>query len=544
MYKSKYHKYKSQYLDLKQVTMEQMGGTIGRTADNRTENLDIAEFLNNLNLDITQVTPVPVTINKISCTSVTISKTVKQVVRNEKQIPNETLQEIHFEDLGGSSNSPNIQNMELGEEAFGRFTALTKITLPNDVNKIGSAAFHGCTSLTTITIPSRVKRLETALFLGCTSLTTITIPPSVTFISDRVFVDCTSLTTITIPDGVKRLEYSLFRDCTSLTTITIPDSVTFIGHTFCEGCTLLTTINIPDNVSEIDNSAFKDCTSLVTITIPEGLTKLADWLFQGCTSLTTIPIPVSVTEIRVGVFDDCTSLTTITIPDGVKKLEYALFRGCTSLTTITIPPSVTYIGPYLFEGCTSLTTITIPPSVKVIDNRSDCGIFERCTSLTEVTIYDNNIEMLVGKHPIFNECKIQCVSFHYTHTEEGDTLDSLIPFLSLPGLDGHVNKIRLIKNNDTTKICILEYDTTQTNNIKFSCNNSNTYGEILPAQMLNPFGMTHLAPEVMSFFDECIYIKEVLKKDREFSIGIKKLFQRLAVSRNTHPSGCQKITSR
>ena len=524
--------------------MEQMGGTLGRTADNRTENLDIAEFLNNLNLDITQVTPVPVTINKISCTSVTISKTVKQVVRNGKQIPNETLQEIHFEDLGGSSNSPNIQNMELGEEAFGRFTALTKITLPNDVNKIGSAAFNGCTSLTTITIPSRVKRLETALFFGCTSLTTITIPPSVTFISDSVFMECTSLTTITIPDGVKRLEYSLFRYCTSLTTITIPDSVTFIGHTFCEGCTLLTTINIPDNVSEIDNSAFKDCTSLITITIPKGLKKLEHWLFQGCTSLTTITIPYSVTEIRVGVFDDCTSLTTITIPDGVKRLEYALFRGCTSLTTITIPPSVTYIGPYLFEGCTSLTTITIPPSVEDINNRSDCGIFERCTSLTEVTIYDNNINTLVEKN-LFNQCQIQCVSFHYTHTKEGDTLDSLIPFLLLlAGLDGHVNKIRLIKNNDTTQMCILEYDTTQTNNIKFSCNNSNTYGEILPEQILKPVGMKHLATDVMSFSDECIYIKTVLNKNRTFSSGIKKLFQRLAVSRNTHPSGCQKITSR
>jgi hypothetical protein len=61
----------------------------------------------------------------------------------------------------------------IGNEAFGRCTALTGVTLPSTIWKIQDSAFAGCSSLTTLTIPGSVEWIEVSgsAFSGATKLT-------------------------------------------------------------------------------------------------------------------------------------------------------------------------------------------------------------------------------------------------------------------------------------------------------------------------------------------------------------------------------------
>ena len=100
-------------------------------------------------------------------------------------------------------------------------TALTNITIPNNITTIGISAFNGCRNLTSIKIPNSITSISSNTFSECTSLTSIEIPNSVTSINSQAFFKCSSLTSITIPNGVTQFGYYALSYCSSLTSATI-----------------------------------------------------------------------------------------------------------------------------------------------------------------------------------------------------------------------------------------------------------------------------------------------------------------------------------
>ena len=334
----------------------------------------------------------------------------------------------------------------IGASAFWYCTALTRITIPDNVTNIGASAFCGCKSLTEITIPDSVTNIGGAAFSRCDSLASITVPDSVLNIGSGAFYSTayyrdssnwdngilyignhlleaekdisgsveikqgtktiaegafwyrTSLTSITIPNGVISIGPSAFASCSSLTSVTIPDSVVSIGFIAFFGCTALTEITIPDSVTSIGTNAFIYCTSLAEINVgSESINYSSEngVLFNKNKSLLicypigktdlSYSIPSTVTSIGNYAFYNCTSLTSVSIPDSVTDIGEYAFMGCSSLINATIPNSVTSIGNYAFSDCTSLTSVSIPDSVTYI---GECA-FQECSSLTSVTIPDS-----------------------------------------------------------------------------------------------------------------------------------------------------------
>ena len=79
---------------------------------------------------------------------------------------------------------------------FKNCTALSMVTIGENVKNIPGSAFKGCTGLTSIEIPNSVTSIGDSAFAGCSRLTNIVIGNSVTKIGDYVFSGCKKLTEI------------------------------------------------------------------------------------------------------------------------------------------------------------------------------------------------------------------------------------------------------------------------------------------------------------------------------------------------------------
>ena len=271
-------------------------------------------------------------------------------------------------------------SITIGENAFDGCTALTTLSLPENVVSIGENAFRNCTGLTSVTIPNSVTSIGDGAFSGCTGLTSVVIPDSVTSIGARAFYNCTGLTSVTIGTSVTSIGSNAFYYCTGLTSVTIPDSVRSIGEGAFSGCSSLESITIPFVGAEAGKTSYSyyqyPFGYIFGTTSYTGGMRVEQYYYGSSTSRTTYDdyyIPSSLRSVTVtggnilyGAFYNCSMLTSVTIPDSVASIGSYAFRGCRGLTSVTIGNSVTSIGEYAFFYCTGLTSVTIGNSVRSI----------------------------------------------------------------------------------------------------------------------------------------------------------------------------------
>ena len=192
----------------------------------------------------------------------------------------------------------------IGWRAFGGFSGMKEITIPDSVGTINSNAFENCSSLEEISIPSGVTEIKISTFSGCSGLVSVDLSECLS-IGTFAFEKCSSLTSITLPDSLQTLGGTAFCGCSSLTEIVIPEKVKTIESSAFRDCTGLTTVSLPSELDSIGYYAFYNCASLTDINIPDTLTRINDYAFGGCNSLTEILVPDSVTYIASHAFDSC-----------------------------------------------------------------------------------------------------------------------------------------------------------------------------------------------------------------------------------------------
>ena len=109
-----------------------------------------------------------------------------------------------------------------GYSPFYNKTALTSVTIGDNVTSIGEHAFKFCSSLKSVIIGS-VTTIGSYAFESCRSLTSVTIPNSVTTIGDNAFYYCDNIKKIVLPESITSLGVGVFGrpyGTSSLTEIT------------------------------------------------------------------------------------------------------------------------------------------------------------------------------------------------------------------------------------------------------------------------------------------------------------------------------------
>ena len=242
------------------------------------------------------------------------------------------------------------------DTAFAGNQSLTRVVLPEGLNRIPDDAFSGCISLREVVLPSTLSSIGSGAFRACYSLQNITLPSKLVTIGQHAFHYCTSLTEITIPGVVKKLGWMSFAECTALERVVIEEGVGEIGADAFYGCSALKELTLPQSLTKIDGYAFSNCSSLQAVTLPQKLTYLGECAFSGCSSLTEIDIPFLDTYAK-NAFAGCKSLERALIGEGVKQVANYLFSGCESLRYVYIPPTAQWLGSGTFMNADALETV-------------------------------------------------------------------------------------------------------------------------------------------------------------------------------------------
>lgn len=325
----------------------------------------------------------------------------------------------------------------IGEMAFVNCSELTRVQIPESVDRICEGAFEQCTSLQRVNFPSNLVYLGNAAFENCRSLGSAVIPSSVTSLGYGVFYGCVGLTNVEvycfsdywiesfcrsrcqnvtrliIPGSksryggyrgdylrqcfpnVKELEfiagtasvpYGMCSRMESLESVVLPDGVKIIGEMAFSDCASLTNVVAKGVIEEIGYAAFAGCAKLQGLVFQEGLKTIGNYAFAECENLIDFNIPSSVTSLGRNIFEGCKKMKMdLVIPGSMRWIESDAFSGMEGITSVTIGEGVYEIGWESFSGCSGITNVALPNSLHSIGPRAFYG----CTSLPEITIPSN-----------------------------------------------------------------------------------------------------------------------------------------------------------
>ena len=252
------------------------------------------------------------------------------------------------------------------------------------LTEIGPDAFRGCTALTQVTLPEQLATVGAGAFAdsGLTgAILVLKEPPEM---GEGAFPDHIALELFNglyysgsaggqfqsgnfVFEAVEGLGVGVIDvlDTTS-ETIVIPETATYVnskGESYTYPVTWLGADSM--NVSGADRliptpMRILDGTQATTLVIPDTVTTIGHWAFLEAPKLETIVLPDRVTEIHEEAFWHALALKEVVLPAGVTKLENGAFKECEHLERVTLyaaePPAV---GSDVFP---ERTTVVVPES--------------------------------------------------------------------------------------------------------------------------------------------------------------------------------------
>ena len=285
------------------------------------------------------------------------------------------------------------ENLEkIGANAFEK-AKITEILIPASVTSIGAYAFAASVSDTkvlksvTFAPGSRLTSIGDYAFRQCAGFTSIVIPDSVSHIGVGAFVNCESLESVILPAALTEISQEAFQRCVSLRSVTIQQGVTKIGAKAFTG-TAVSAIYVPASVRIIEENAFKELRKLAQVTFHKDskMESIAASAFEGCVVLQSINIPATVKTIGANAFKNAGNLKNFDIPAGLTEIPEGMLDGCKNVRSIKIPASVTSIGARAFANNSSIDAIEIPASVTTIGTSA----FEGCSSANRILFADGS----------------------------------------------------------------------------------------------------------------------------------------------------------
>ena len=312
----------------------------------------------------------------------------------------------------------------IGKGVFKGNTALTSVTMGDNITSLGEEAFANCTNLSWVTFSQKLETIPRLCFAGCSSLSRIELPDSVTKIEEGAFAKCTDLASVKLSKNLKEMSaHAFFNDdkiqsiwipkslekcqtsyipeyvwgyvngpfygCDGLKTVTFEDGRTKIPAGLFANCTGLEEVTIPEKVTELEEDAFADCKSLRTVNFNENLTVIGHRAFVN-SGVEKAELPKSLTTIWCCAFGNCTALKEVFIPRKLANYKTSTsfithtdaFGNCANLKTVTFEKGTTAIVSQLFAQCNGLESIAIPDTVTTIGHNA----FGSCVNLKNVTL--------------------------------------------------------------------------------------------------------------------------------------------------------------
>ncbi|MBO5129904.1 MAG: leucine-rich repeat protein [Oscillospiraceae bacterium] len=244
-----------------------------------------------------------------------------------------------------------IDDKETSKQWYIGENTVTKVVIPEGVEKIGAYAFANLTALEEVILPSTLNAIEYGAFYGCTSLQKITFSGenNLQIINQNAFENCALQGTV------------------DLSSVCIISAYAFAGNTDLEG------VITSDSLLSIGQYAFAGCESLSDMTITAAKVKYGAYAFTGCDSLKSFYVNASV--LPEGMFYEAEGLQSVTIGPDVNDIGEFAFRD-TDIETLEVKSgSQAYkaqSASYILSA-DGKTLVAVAPSVEGAFTASNIG---------------------------------------------------------------------------------------------------------------------------------------------------------------------------
>jgi len=148
--------------------------------------------------------------------------------------------------------------------------------------------------LSKIELPNTLQRIEEKTFWCCKKLKSIDLPDSISYIGPQAFAN-SGIENFTAPKSLTGINVEVFASCNSLKIVTLHDDITYIDvQAF--SYTAIESIKLPKNLLTLDSESFSNCKNLKELTLPAGI-KNIELSAIGGTAITELRIPHTINNI-------------------------------------------------------------------------------------------------------------------------------------------------------------------------------------------------------------------------------------------------------
>ena len=92
----------------------------------------------------------------------------------------------------------------IDEYAF-KYGKISRVTIPEGVERIQNRAFYCCENLTEISFPGSLREIRSGAFSGCRSLKYLTLPEGLLDVYDEALGECKNLTGVILPESTRSI---------------------------------------------------------------------------------------------------------------------------------------------------------------------------------------------------------------------------------------------------------------------------------------------------------------------------------------------------
>ena len=235
------------------------------------------------------------------------------------------------------------------------------VVIPDDMSltEIGSFAFSNFEYVEKSEEELAYDDIDTTKqwYIGDSTITKVILPEGIEKINAYAFANLTALEEVVLPSTLQSIEYGAFYGCASLQTITFSgeNNLQIINQNAFENCDLQGTLDL-SAACVISDYAFAGNVDLEGVVTSDSLLSIGQYAFAGCKSLKDVTITAEKVRYGTYAFTDCEALTDFYVNAAV--LPEGMFYECKSLENVTIGPDVNDIGEFAFRS-TDISTFEV-----------------------------------------------------------------------------------------------------------------------------------------------------------------------------------------